>query len=260
MYVLMTVIGITIPFIANLLGSAIAFCFEKEPSMRFKSLFLGFASGVMLAASVWSLLLPSIAQSEAAWGRFSFIPAAVGLLVGALFLAFFDKLVSSNKKLDLESQKTRKLFVAVTLHNIPEGLAVGLAFGSAWAIGAASAHFSALGLAIAMGLQNFPEGAAVALPIRSAIKSRSKGFLYGTLSGAVEPIFALVGLFLATVITRFQPWLLAFAAGAMIFIVAEELIPEAKNEDAQGETNVSYGAWGVIIGFTLMMILDVALG
>lgn len=152
-------------------------------------------------------------------------------------------------------KKSVKLFLAVTIHNIPEGLAVGFAFGAAAAMADHSAYISALGLAIGVGVQNFPEGAAVSLPLKTETGSKNKAFLYGMGSGAVEPVFAVIGFFLTSALTSMQPWLMAFAAGAMIFVVAEDLIPDAKLE-----TNPHLGTWGVMAGFVVMMILDVSLG
>ena len=152
-------------------------------------------------------------------------------------------------------KKSTKMFLAVTIHNIPEGLAVGFAFGAAAATGEYSAYISALALAIGIAIQNFPEGAAVALPMKSATQSRGKAFLFGTASGAVEPVFAIVGFFIASSLTMLQPWFLAFAAGAMIFVVVEDLIP-----DAHLSEHPHFGTWGAMLGFAVMMALDVALG
>lgn len=257
-----TVIGISIIFIMTSLGSAIVFFFKGEISPKLNTLFLGFASGVMIAASVWSLIIPAIEQSEEGWGAWSFLPAAVGFIIGGLFLVFLDKIIphihsGRNEEEGLRSnlQKPAKLFFAVTLHNIPEGLAVGFAFGAALAVKESSAFLSALALAVGIGIQNFPEGAAIALPMKQATGSSGKAFLYGMGSGIVEPLFAVIGMFLAAFLTNIQPWLLSFAAGAMIFVVAEDLIPDAKLSE-----NSHLGTWGVMAGFVVMMILDVALG
>ena len=173
-----------------------------------------------------------------------------------------DKLVphihkSSDKEEGVKSNlsKTTKLFLAVTIHNVPEGLAVGFAFGGAALIGTKAAFLGALALAIGLGIQNFPEGAALSLPMEAETKNKNKAFLFGAASGVVEPISAVIGYFLATVLTTLQPWLLSFAAGAMIFVVVEDLIPEAKLDE-----HSHLGTWAVMIGFVVMMVLDIALG
>lgn len=257
----LTVIGFSIIFVMTALGASLVYFFKREVSPKANTLFLGFASGIMIAASVWSLLIPSIEGAEN-YGNFSFVPAAVGFLIGGLFLVLLDKVLPHFHKGTEEEEgppvavkKSTRLFLAVTIHNIPEGLAVGFAFGAAAAVGTAAAYISALGLAVGIAIQNFPEGAAVALPMRAVMGSRNKAFLYGMGSGVVEPIFALVGYFLAAFLTAAQPWFLAFAAGAMIFVVAEDLIPDAKLSE-----HPHLGTWGVMAGFAVMMILDVALG
>jgi ZIP family zinc transporter len=260
----LTVLGILFIFVMTTLGAALVFFFKKDINPKLNTLFLGFASGIMIAASVWSLLIPSIdaADESGLYEGFSWLPALVGFLVGGLFLMLLDKVVphmheSTNKEEGPHTsfRKSTKMFLAVTIHNIPEGLAVGFAFGAAAAGGEHAAFLAAMGLALGIGIQNFPEGAAVALPMRNASGSRSKAFLYGMGSGAVEPIFALIGYFLAAYVAVLQPWLLAFAAGAMIFVVAEDLIPDSKLQD-----NPHMGTWGVMAGFAVMMVLDVALG
>ena len=257
----MTVIGISIIFVMTSLGSALVFFFRAE-SKKANTLFLGFASGIMIAASVWSLLLPSIGQAGETFGAFAFIPAAVGFVVGGLFLVLLDKVVPHFHSGTNEEEgphtalsKPVKMMLAVNIHNIPEGLAVGFAFGAAASSGEPASFVSALGLAVGIGIQNFPEGAAVSLPMRGVTGSRGKAFAYGMISGVVEPIFAIAGYFLASQLIVLQPWLLAFAAGAMIFVVAEDLIPDARMDE-----HPHLGTWGVMIGFVVMMILDVALG
>ncbi len=255
-----TILGITFIFLMTTLGSAIVFLFKKNISEKINSLFLGFASGLMIAASIWSLIIPALEQSES-WGNWSFLPSSIGIIAGGLFLVFIDKIVAlvinkKNKNKDFKSlSKSGKLFLAVTLHNIPEGLAVGLAFGNAFVVSEISAFYSALWLAIGIGIQNFPEGAAISLPIKEETKSRGKAFLFGFCSGVVEPFMALLGIFLSSVLSGIMPWLLSFSAGAMLFVVAEELLPEAKFKSGS-----NIGTWGFVIGFVLMMILDVALG
>ena len=258
---LLTVIGFSIIFLATTAGASLVFFFRKEMSPKLNALILGFASGVMVAASVWSLLIPSIEGAES-YGKLSFVPAAVGFIVGGIFMVVIDKIVphihgGTNEEEGPHSnlKKSAKLFLAVTIHNIPEGLAVGFAFGAAGASGEHGAFISALGLALGMAIQNFPEGTAVSLPIKNATGSRKKAFLYGAGSGVVEPVFAVVGYFLASNLVAAQPWFLSLAAGAMIFVVAEDLIPDTKLLKYP-----HYGTWGVMTGFVIMMILDVALG
>lgn len=263
----MTVFGISFIFVMTTLGAATVFLFRKTIPLKLNSLFLGFSSGIMVAASIWSLLLPAIDDSENL-GAVSFLPAAVGLVLGGAFLMVLDKLVVRlNDSIRLKEEKKNplaagydfkkyiKLHLAVTLHNIPEGLAVGFAFGAAITIGTPAAFVPAMGLAIGIGIQNFPEGAAVSIPLRNVNISRTKAFLYGALSGVVEPVFGVLGFFLASYISILQPWLLAFAAGAMLFVVAEDLIPDAKNSE-----HPHLSTWGFMLGFIIMMVLDVALG
>jgi ZIP family zinc transporter len=253
--------GIAFIFAMTTAGGAMVFFFRKSASDRFKRIFLGFAAGVMIAASIWSLIIPAIDQAESQ-GQIGWIPAAVGFVSGGLFLLLVDNLlphlhVDEDKPEGLKSslKRTTMLVFAVTLHNIPEGLAVGLAFGLALQSGSAIGISSALGLAIGIGIQNFPEGAAISLPLRQEGMSTPKAFVYGSLSGIVEPVFAVIGLILATYLTTIMPWFLAFAAGAMIYVTVEELIPEAHLGE---HTNV--GTLAVMAGFLVMMVLDVALG
>ena len=257
----MTILGFLIIFASTTLGSAVVWFFKKEISPKVNTVLLGFAAGVMIAASVWSLIIPSI-EGASDWGQWSFVPALIGLLAGGAFLVVLDHIVPHIHKGTDEAEgprvalgKPTKMFLAVTIHNIPEGLAVGFAFGAAQSIGETAAYAAALALAIGMAIQNFPEGAAVALPMKQATGSRLKAFLYGAASGAVEPIAATVGFFLAAALTAAQPWFLAFSAGAMIFVVAEDLIP-----DSHLAEHPHLGTWGVMIGFAVMMVLDVALG
>lgn len=257
----LTVLGFAIIFIATTLGAGVVFFFKKEISDRLNALFLGFASGIMIAASVWSLLLPSI-EGAGDYGYWRFVPAAVGFIVGGLFLVLLDKVMphfneglNRDESLKSELKKPMKMFLAMTIHNIPEGLAVGFAFGSAAVVGTQNVMFAALGLSVGIAIQNFPEGAAVSLPLKKATGSRGRAFLFGMGSGAVEPVAAIIGYFLASSLAKAQPWFLAFAAGAMIFVVAEDLIPDAKFSK-----NSSIGTWGVMAGFAIMMALDVALG
>lgn len=257
---LLTVAGFSLIFVATTLGAALVFFFKKDVSDSLNAMFLGCAAGIMTAASVWSLLIPAI-EGAVNYGAWSFVPAAVGFISGGFFLVFLDKCVSRFYRGDKvenglvsDFKKPLKMFLAITIHNIPEGLAVGFAFGAA-AGGNQAALFSAFGLAFGIAIQNFPEGAAVSLPLKKATGSNLRAFLFGTGSGAVEPVAAILGYFLASALTVAQPWLLSFAAGAMIFVVAEDLIPDAKSKRYP-----SLGTWGVMVGFAIMMALDVALG
>lgn len=258
---MMAFLGIAFVTVMTIAGAAMVFLFKNALSDKMKPIFLGFAAGVMIAASVWSLLNPAIEEAENL-GMTGWVPAATGFLAGGVFLLLVDNLlphlhVGSDKPEGLKSsfKRTTMLVFAVTLHNIPEGLAVGLAFGFALHHGDPGMIASAFGLAVGMGLQNFPEGAAISLPLRQEGMKPGKAFLFGGLSGIVEPIFAAVGILLAFELAVIMPWFLAFAAGAMIYVVVEELIPEAR---LGSHSNV--GTIAVMIGFALMMVLDVALG
>ncbi len=230
-------LGTGFTFLMTAAGSSVVFFFSKEIPDRLQRIFLGFASGVMIAASIWSLLIPSIEQAENS-GMTGWLPASVGFLAGSLFLLLLERIIPHFTGSRLLN-KTFLLFLAITLHNIPEGMAVGLAWP----------------LALGIGIQNFPEGAAVSLPLRKSGLSRTKAFLLGSATGVVEPVFGLLAVLVANQAHGMMPWLLSFAAGAMIFVVVEELIPEAH----LGERSTA-GTLGVIIGFLLMMILDVSLG
>ncbi len=230
-------LGTGFTFLMTAAGSSVVFFFKKEIPDKIQKLFLGFASGVMIAASVWSLLIPAIAQSKAL-GMIGWLPASVGFLFGALFLLSLERLIPHFVDDKLE-HSSLLLFLAITLHNIPEGMAVGLSWP----------------LALGIGIQNFPEGAAISLPLRKTGASRLKSFLLGSATGIVEPLFGLLAVLIAKQAQASMPWLLSFAAGAMIYVVVEELIPEAH----MGERSTA-GTLGVIIGFLLMMILDVSLG
>ncbi len=263
-YAWITVFGFSFIFIMTALGAALVFCFRKKISVKWNVIFFGFASGIMLSASIWSLLLPAFAQITPKWGRISFIPIAVSFLSGCAFLMILDGFILRIRGNEHENSvgktplgiKNGKLFLAVTLHNVPEGLAVGFAFGAAHIINTSAAYMTALMLSIGIGVQNFPEGAAIALPL-TGIKSKTQAFFYGILSGLPEPIFALLGYVLSAKIVFLQPWLLAFSAGAMFFVVVDELLPALKSEQSQRS---SIGSIAAAIGFALMMALDVALG
>ncbi|MDE5937666.1 MAG: ZIP family metal transporter [Lachnospiraceae bacterium] len=252
--------GLLIPFVGTTLGSAMVF-FMRGMHKEIERLLLGFASGVMIAASVWSLLIPAI-DMAGEQGQVAWVPAAGGFLGGMAFLLVLDSLIPH---LHLEStepegvettlKKTTMLVLAVTLHNIPEGMSVGVTFAGAMIGDAGITMAGAFALAVGIAIQNFPEGAIISMPLRSEGVSKGKAFAYGALSGIVEPIGAFVTILLAEQIVSALPVFLAFAAGAMIYVVAEELIPEAQ---AGAHSNI--GTVGVAIGFVIMMILDVALG
>ena len=252
---------ILIPFLGTALGSAMVFLMKKEMNRKLEKLLLGFASGVMIAAAVWSLLIPAIEMSEEQ-GGIEWLPATVGFLLGMGFLLLLDSLIphlhmDSDKPEGVKSGfgKTTMLVLAVTLHNLPEGLAVGVTFAGALLGNAGITMAAALALAVGIAIQNFPEGAIISMPLRAAGASRGKAFLYGVLSGVVEPIGSVITILLASQVVPVLPYLLAFAAGAMIYVVEEERIPEAQSGE---HTNI--GIVGVAIGFALMMVLDVALG
>ena len=229
------------------------FFFSGEPRPKFQKAMLGFAAGVMTAASVWSLLLPAIEQAQAEGRTPGWLPAAAGMLLGVVFLAALDSLLPRLRRTPREDWRQNTLLMtAITLHNVPEGMAVGLAFALA-AEGEGLAGAAALAMGI--GIQNFPEGAAIALPLRQEGMGRGKAFAMGALSGLVEPLFGLLTVLAVGSIQPLMPWLLSFAAGAMLYVVVEELIPEA-NLSEGGHT----GTLGVMAGFLIMMILDVALG
>lgn len=244
------------------LGSSLVFFF-KSLNKKILNSMLGFAAGVMIAASFWSLLKPAIEMAEAS-GTISWLPAVIGFLLGGAFLFLIDKILphlhlglSIDKAEGIKTpwQRSVLLVLAITLHNIPEGLAVGVAFGALASNSDPSLLTGAVALAIGIGLQNFPEGAAVSIPLRREGFSRLKAFNYGQLSGIVEPIAGVLGAYLVIMITPILPYALSFAAGAMIFVVVEELIPESQTGN---ETDLS--TIGAMIGFATMMFLDVALG
>lgn len=257
----LAMVGTGFTFLATALGSAVVFFFRKQVKPSFQRVFLGFAAGIMTAASVWSLLIPAIEMAEEQ-GKIGWIPAAGGFVIGGLFLLALDSLLphlhpgsDAPEGVSSSLRRTTMLVFAVTLHNIPEGLAVGLACGLAAEGGSNVTLASAMVLSLGMALQNFPEGAAISLPLKKEGLSNTKSFLYGTLSGVVEPIAGVIGVLLVGSVSTVMPWLLSFAAGAMIYVVVEELIPEAH----LGEHSHT-GTAGMMLGFLIMMILDVALG
>jgi ZIP family zinc transporter len=244
-------LGTGFAFLMTVSGAATVFLFRKQVNEGLQKIFLGFASGIMIAASVWSLIIPAIDQAKAS-GILPWLPAAMGFFVGGIFLLTIDGVFQKYTK---QSNRTNLLIFAVTLHNIPEGMAVGLAFAlAAQNMDQAELYASAFALALGIGVQNFPEGAAVSLPLRQEGMSTLRAFLYGVLSAVVEPIAGMLVVLVSGVIRPVMPWLLSFAAGAMIYVVVEELIPEANDGGSSHR-----GTIGSMAGFLIMMILDVAL-
>jgi len=243
-------LGTGFTFGMTTLGAAMVFFFSGAPCPRFQRAILGFAAGVMTAASVWSLLIPAIEQAETE-GQFpGWLPAAAGMLLGVLFLAVLDGLLPCLRRGAARDahRQSALLMTAITLHNVPEGMAVGLAF----ALAASGENLAgAAALAMGIGIQNFPEGAAIALPLRQEGFSRRRAFTGGMLSGSVEPLFGILVVLAASWAQPLMPWLLSFSAGAMLYVVVEELIPQAHSRT---------GTCGFVTGFLVMMVLDVALG
>ena len=253
--------GLLVPLLGTSLGAACVFFLKKGLGDRVQRGLTGFASGVMVAASIWSLLIPAMEQSAGA-GVWVFLPAVIGFWAGILFLLGLDHLIPHlhQRSQQAEGPRTRlerstMMVLAVTLHNIPEGMAVGVVYAGFLAGEGQITMTAALVLSLGIAIQNFPEGAIISLPLKSEGASRGRAFLYGLLSGVVEPAGALLTILLASQIAPALPYLLAFAAGAMLYVVVEELIPEA----SQG-AHSNLGTIGFAVGFTLMMILDVALG
>jgi len=242
-------LGTGFTFTMTVLGAAMVFFFAEEPNPGIQRAILGFAAGVMTAASVWSLLIPAMEQTEAAGVFPVWLPAAAGMTAGAGFLAALDALLLRLRRPCAGADcRNTLLMTAITLHNVPEGMAVGLAF----ALAAGEGGFMlAAALALGIGVQNVPEGAAVALPLRQRGLSRWRAFGGGALSGAVEPLFGVLAVLVAGWAQGVMPWLLSFSAGAMLYVVAEELVPQAHSRT---------GTCGFLAGFLLMMVLDVALG
>lgn len=248
-------IGILIPFIGTTLGSALVYIMKNKIKNEVERFLLGFASGVMIAASVWSLLIPAI-EIEETKNNIAWIQPSIGFASGILFLLLIDIIVpyfKFNKETKLK--RTTMLILAVTIHNIPEGMAVGAIFAGFISGNAGITYAGALALSIGIAIQNFPEGAIISMPLKSEGYTKNKSFIIGTLSGIVEPIAAVLTILLTNILTPLMPFLLSFAAGAMIYVVSEELIPGANTQKQS-----SIGTIGVGIGFMIMMILDVALG
>ena len=258
--------GIMIPFIGTSLGAALVFFMKKEIPGLLQRALTGFAAGVMVAASVWSLLIPAIEQSEGL-GKWSFLPAAGGFWLGILFLLLLDKTVPHLHMNAAEAEgvrgegarkalsKNMMMLMAVTIHNVPEGMAVGVVYAGYLTGNAGITALGALSLALGIAIQNVPEGAIISLPLHALGMPRWKAFVGGVLTGAVEPLGAVLMILLARQLTPLMPWFLSFAAGAMIYVVVEELIPEMSEEPHSNVGTVLFA-----VGFTLMMALDVALG
>ncbi len=254
-----TFIGVMIPFFGTLIGSLMVFFMKDKINKRIEKVLLGIASGVMIAASIWSLLIPAVNLAESQ-GIISWIPATLGFMLGIFFLLMIDRIsphIEKNKVKGIKANfsKVQMLVFAVTLHNIPEGMAVGVAFAGAISQNAGITMASAFALSIGIAIQNFPEGAIISMPLKTEGTSKLRAFVYGTLSGAVEPIAAFITLLLTNMIVPLLPYLLSFAAGAMIYVVINELVPESQ----EGEL-AFLGTIGVTFGFLIMMILDIALG
>ena len=254
------IFGLLIPLLGTMLGAAFVFLMKDEMSPRLQKSLLGFASGVMVAASVWSLLIPAMEMEEAK-GAWSVVPSAIGFLLGIGFLLLLDELtphlhVGSTTPEGPHSRlsRTAMLALAVTIHNLPEGMAVGVVFAGAEQGAAGLSVASAVAVSLGIAIQNIPEGAIISMPMRAAGNSKWRSFMIGSLSGAVEPIGALAVLLLATLLMPVMPYMLVFAAGAMFYVVVEELIPEASNGQHSNLSTI-----GFAIGFILMMVLDVVM-
>lgn len=255
------IIGLLVPFIGTAAGSACVFFMKKDPGINLRRALTGFAAGVMVAASVWSLLIPAMEQSGD-MGRWAFVPAAIGFILGIGFLLLLDTVIphlhaNAQKAEGPRSRLTRSamLILAVTLHNIPEGMAVGVVYAGLMTGYAEITAGGAFALALGIAIQNFPEGAIISMPLYSEGRSKGKAFLYGTLSGAVEPIGAVITVLAANLIVPAMPYLLSFAAGAMMYVVVEELVPEMSEGEHSNLGVIMFSA-----GFLVMMALDVALG
>lgn len=258
---MITFIGLFLPFLGTTLGAACVFLVKKDLNPLLQKTLLGFASGVMVAASVWSLLIPAMEMCETR-GRLAFLPAAVGFSLGIVFLLCLDQIIphlhidtATPEGLPSHLKKSTMLVLAVTLHNIPEGMAVGVTFAGFLSGSSNITLAGAITLALGIAIQNFPEGAVISLPLKGETKNTPKAFLYGMASGIVEPIGAAITILLTGIILPLLPYLLAFAAGSMIYVVVEELLPEASAGEHSNLSTIGFAA-----GFLLMMILDVALG
>ena len=254
-------LGLMVPFVGTTLGSACVFLMKNKMNRQIERALTGFASGVMVAASIWSLLVPAMDQTENL-GRLAFAPAFIGFWAGILFLLLLDSVIphlhmNTDKAEGLKSKlaRTTMMVLAVTLHNIPEGMAVGVVYAAFKSGESNISAGAAFALSLGIAIQNFPEGAIISMPLAAEGKSKKKAFVYGVLSGAVEPIFGLLTILAVGLVVPAMPYLLSFAAGAMLYVVVEELIPEM----SEGEHS-NIGVVMFSVGFTLMMALDVALG
>lgn len=255
--ILLSVLGISIIFLATTIGSAFVFFLKRDIGEKLNSCILGFAGGIMFSACIWGLLLPATQQTES-MGKLAFLPIAIGAMLGAVALLFIDKICPFIFKTKTPCEKLTKnhtsFLIAITLHNIPEGLIVGLAFGGALISGSTNSIFSAMILAIGIAIQNVPEGMAVSFPLKKDVGNK-KAFFMGAASGVVEPIFAIIGLLLATHLAFLMPWFLSFAAGIMIFVTVDDIVPESKFSSPSHAGSLSF-----IVGFVLMMVLEILLG
>lgn len=258
-----SIISIGLIFLSNVIGSAAVFLIKNKLSPKVSAIILGLASGIMFSASVFGLIMPAIEEAKTTYANIVVVPIVIGFLLGALLLASLDKIlphfhISSNEEEGIKTTKLSqqiKFIIAVTMHNIPEGLAVGFACGLAFNSSDNPAlMWAALSLGIGISIQNVPEAAAVSIPLRESDFSRTKSFGYGVLSGVVEPIFAVIGIFIATSLTLLMPWLLAFAAGAMIYVTVDELLPSSRET---GHTHIAL--WTFLIGFLFMLVLELVL-
>ncbi len=257
-------LGLLIPFAGTALGAAMVFFMRNELNPLIEKALLGFAGGVMMAASVWSLLIPSMEMEEAALGKLSFFPASVGFMIGIFGLLMLDHVIPHQHlneeepegpdSLAAKLRKTTMMVLAVVIHNIPEGMAVGVVFAGIASSGAGITLASAFALSIGIAIQNFPEGAIISMPLHSEGMSKKMSFTYGMLSGIVEPIAAIITIMLERIMVPFLPYLLGFAGGAMVYVIVEELIPEASSGE---HSNIS--TIGFAVGFVIMMILDCSL-
>ena len=246
-------LGILLPFVGTTMGSAMVFFMKDKINSKLEKFLLGFSAGIMIAASIWSLLLPainnSIQMNVPVW-----FPATLGLMLGFIFLHFTRNIFNKNAK-NTQNERKKIMIFAVTLHNIPEGLAVGIAMSMAFFGEGEISFMSALMLSVGIAIQNFPEGAIISMPLKANGNSKSKSFWIGTVSGIVEPISAVIAFFITKIINSILSYILAFASGAMIYVVVSELIPESQESEYK---NIS--TFGFFIGFIIMMILDIALG
>lgn len=253
--------GLLIPFLGTVLGAGMVFLMKNKMNEKIEKTLYGFASGVMVAASIWSLLIPSIDMSKTL-KALSWLPASIGFVIGILFLLFLDNIIPhlhiKSKVIEGPKSKLKKttmMVLAVTLHNIPEGMAVGVAVAGAIYGNSAITYAGAIALSLGIAIQNIPEGAIISMPLKEEGKTKGKAFLSGAISGVVEPIGGLITILLTSIVVHILPYLLSFAAGAMMYVVVEELIPES-----QVGKHSNLGTVGFTLGFLLMMILDVALG